>query len=231
MMELLEGLINLEVLFVAVVGTLALTLFVGFRLFNVVGKVRRESKRADDIARQIQEEWEAFNRNQSESIRRKLTDVDQRAATLEEKTAGRIHEFEALVEGTRRQVQRLEEYLRDVFEVELKNTFDAFDSTVTGVLAEMKNELMRGVDRIEEIQSMVESRDAVEGRLADSRDAVQSLTGEDLELEPQPEPPAADEAPGEAEEQPLAESETGEESAPEGADEGWSADEETSETA
>ena len=158
------------------IATLILLLYVGTRLFAAVGRVRRESRRADDTARRMQGEWEEYNKGQSEAIRQKLSEVDERATTLEENTAGRIEEFEGLVGRTRSEIERLEHYLRDVFEVELKNVFDSFDSTVSGVLGEMKGELMRGVDRIEEIQTMMEGRDAVEGSLADSRDAVRSLT-------------------------------------------------------
>jgi len=175
-------------LFVGLLAALILVLFMGLRLFGAVGRVRRESKRAAETARRVQSEWETFNRDQSEAIRQKLVEVDERATTLEQRTAGRIQEFESMVAQTRREIERLENYLRDVFEVELKNAFDSFDSTVSNVLGEMKNELMRGVDRIEEIQALVEGRNAVEGRLADSHDAVGSLTGGDLEVEPAPAP-------------------------------------------
>lgn len=167
------------ILVVVVCANLAITIYVGFRVFRALGRVREESRQADELARTVQAEWELFNRNQTEKIHLKLTEVEQRAGTLEERIQSRINEVERQARDTRIEVERVERYIREVFEVELKNMFDSFDTTVNGVLDEMKRELLRGVDRIEEIQAIIEGRDVVEGRLTEGRAMIQGLTDVD----------------------------------------------------
>ena len=172
------------VLLVAVCANLALTLYAGARMFRSIGKLREESSRADQIARAIKSEWENFVRTQAEHIRQRAAELEQRAETLEARVDQKVAELEEMVTNNRIQIRRLERYLREFFEVELKNVFDSFDNTVNSTLDEMKRELLRGVDRIEEIQAIVESRDVVEGRLVEGRAAIESLTGEVVESGP-----------------------------------------------
>jgi len=167
------------ILAILVCANLALTVFVVFKVFRAVNRAREESRRADELASTVQAEWEIFNRTQSEQIRQKLTEVEQRAGTLEDRIQSKIGDVERQTRDTRIEVERLEHYIREVFEVDLKNMFATFDTTVNGVLDEMKRELLRGVDRIEEIQSIIEGRDVVEGRLTEGRAMIQGLTGGD----------------------------------------------------
>jgi hypothetical protein len=170
--------IIVAVLSVLVCANIVLSAYFGLRLFRSVGKVRDESVRADEISRNLQAEWDRFNRTHTEHIRETMEDLEQRARTLEDRTVGKVAELEEISASNRVQIRRLERYLREFFEVDMKNVFDSFDSTVGSVLEEMKRELLRGVDRIEDIQSMMESRDVVEGRLIEGRSAVQGLTEE-----------------------------------------------------
>ena len=167
----------INVLFVvAVCANLALTVFIWISVTRTVGRLRREAQRADEIARTVQAEWELFSRNHAEQIRQKMSEIEERTGTLENRVQGRVADVERQAGDTRIEVERIERYIREAFEVELKNVFDSFDATVAGVLDEMKREMLRGVDRIEEIQSMVESRDVIEGRLAEGKAMIQSLT-------------------------------------------------------
>lgn len=161
---------------IAILGNLALVVYVAFWVMRTIDEIRAESRRAAEIAEKLRAEWDEFNRAQRSQIAEKLTEVEGRAKNLEEDTGSRLQEFENGVRDTRLELQRLERYLRDVFEVELKNVFDSFDHTTRSVLEEMRTQLLNGVERIDEIRNLVEGRDAVEGRLVEGRVAVQGLT-------------------------------------------------------
>lgn len=161
---------------IAILGNLALVVYVAFWVMRTIDEIRAESRRAAEIAEKLRAEWDEFNRTQRSQIEEKLTEVEGRAKSIEEDTGSRLQEFENGVHDTRVELQRMERYLRDVFEVELKDVFDSFDQTTRSVLEEMRDQLLSGVERIDEIRNLVEGRDAVEGRLVEGRAAVQSLT-------------------------------------------------------
>lgn len=161
---------------IGVVGALVFALFVIFYLLRRVNGMRHSGSRAERLAEDMRREWDSFNRNQSERIRQEFQAFEERAGKLEESTERRIRDFEELVTRTREELRSLENYLRDVFEVEMKNLFDSFDTTVGSVLTEMKDELLRGVDRLEHIQSVIDGRMEAQKRMIEGREEVVGLT-------------------------------------------------------
>ena len=174
-----------------------LTLYLGFRVANSVGAVRRESKRGADLAKQLRHEWGEYERKQSADREEATRKIEQRVGDAEHKLDDTLGAFEEQVTAVRNNLTRLEDYLRDFFEVEVKNAFDSFDSTVTDVLDQMKGELLRGIDRINDIQTVVSSKTAAENRLLEGQSAVYRITDDDSQPVPGTVSPDAD-APSEA---------------------------------
>ncbi len=162
-----------------------LVLYFGFRLFLTIGKIRRESKRSAEQAARNHEEWQEFRGKQDQALgeaRQKLTNDIHRVA---DRSREKIAEFEESVGATEEHLEKLERYLREFFEVEMKNIFDSFDSTVSTVLSEMREQLLRGLKNIDEIQSVVESRVQAQDRVLEG-----AFTAERLLEGKEPEEPA-----------------------------------------
>ena len=161
---------------IGVAGSFVFAFLVIFYLLRRVNGMRHSSTRAERLAEDMRREWDSFNRNQSERIRQEFQAFEERAGKLEENTERRIRDFEELVTRTREELRSLENYLREVFEVEMKNLFDSFDTTVGSVLTEMKGELLRGVDRLEHIQTVIDGRLKAQKRMIEGREEVVGLT-------------------------------------------------------
>ena len=165
-------------LVVGVIASLVISLCTGLRLFMLLGRIRRESGKSFEIATRLQEDWEAFAAKEGEN-RQRLSDRFER---FESATRDRVERFEKLASGTRERLIKLEQYLKEFFEVELKAVFDSFDKTVVSILDEMKSELLRGVERIEDIQAVVDSKSFAQDRILDGEGSVYRLiadTGEE----------------------------------------------------
>lgn len=97
-----------------------------------------------------------------------LADANQRVGQCQEDAADmreRLNRLHGLVAETQENLERFEQYTRDFLEKELSGAFVKFDRTVGSVLGEMKSELLRGVERIDEIQSVVESKSEAQRRI------------------------------------------------------------------
>jgi len=165
------------ILVVMVCAALVISLYTGLRLFTLLGRIRKESSKSFQVASQIQEAWEEFSRRQDQERQR----LSQRFEDFERATADRVERFEKVAAGTRERLIKLEEYLKQFFEVELKSVFDSFDKTVASILDEMKAELLRGVERIEEIKAVVDSRSLAQDRILDGEGSVYRLLAETAE--------------------------------------------------
>ena len=103
----------------------------------------------------------------------------------------------------------LDTYVKDTLNERLDSAMRAFNGTVTGVLGEMKGELLRGVGRIEDMEAVVAGRAQAQERLLSGPDrALQEPVGstpEDMESNTKEgaqqhegeQPPASDEPHGE----------------------------------
>jgi hypothetical protein len=155
-------------------AALLLALYIGFRFFSTIGKVRKESRHGFEAAKHIQEDYAKACAEDDEERRRLM----ERYEAMERELRDRVAHSETLSVGTRDRLLKLEQYLKEFFEVELKSVFDSFDKTVASILEEMKAELLRGVDRIEEIQAVVDSKSLAQERILEGDGSVYRMIAE-----------------------------------------------------
>jgi hypothetical protein len=149
----------------------ASALYIGIRLFMQLGRIRKESKRSFEVAERVGGEWQEFSGHETEARQRLADRVDR----FEGATKDRVDRFEKIASGTRERLIKLEQYLKEFFEVELKTVFDSFDKTVSSILEQMKAELLRGLERIEDIQAFVDSKSFAQDRILDGEGSVYRL--------------------------------------------------------
>jgi len=141
-------------------------------------------EKVERFQNETQAEWEGFS---------------NRAEAFQQTTSDRVKEMERLAERTNEQIDRLEEYIRDFFDSELKSVFRSFDKTVGSVLGEMKSELLRGIKRIDEIQAVVDSKSLAQDRVSEgeqgARRFLTETTGKAVEEEAQATSPAEEAQP------------------------------------
>jgi len=180
----------LTYLFVFTLAVGVVAVYTGLRLFMSLGQIRKESKEGAKVAGQVREEWTAHEQKQTAAQEETTRQLDGRMTTLEQTATTKIAQFEENLNALRDHVVKLEDYLHEFFEVEVKNVFDSFDNNVCSVLDQMKAELMRGVSRIEEIQTVVTSKGTVQDRVLEGKATVQAL------MEGSPAGPAPEAEPG-----------------------------------
>jgi hypothetical protein len=159
------------VLIVVALAMSASALYIGIRLFMQLARIRKESKRGYEMAERVGSEWEEFSGREGEA-RQRLSDRVERS---ESATKDRVERFEKIASSTRERLIKLEQYLKEFFEVELKTVFDSFDKTVSSILEQMKAELLRGLERIEDIQAFVDSKSFAQDRILDGEGSVYRL--------------------------------------------------------
>jgi len=74
-----------------------------------------------------------------------------------------------------KKIDNLNVYLRDVFRKEFGGAMESFDSTVSSVLQEMKNELSQSISNIERIESSVKSRKTIDMRIEEGGEKARAL--------------------------------------------------------
>ncbi len=159
------------VLLIMVIAALVISLYTGFRLFTLLERIRHESSKSLELASRLEAAWQQFSAREEEERQRVVDRYDHFESTVRD----RVEKFEKVATGTRERLIELEQYLKQFFEVELKTVFDSFDKTVASILGEMKTELLRGVDRIEEIQAVVDSKSFAQDRILDGEGSVYKL--------------------------------------------------------
>jgi hypothetical protein len=153
---------------VLAIAALVIAIATGCAVFLILGGIRRQSRKSYEVASRVMEDWEKFSTREEEERQR----LAERFARFESATSDRVEQFEKVATGTRERLVRLEQYLKEFFEVELKSVFDSFDKTVSSILEEMKSELLRGIERIEDIQAFVDSKSMAQGRILDGEGSV-----------------------------------------------------------
>ena len=161
----------IAILFAVSFAAFAIALYVGLRVYMVLGRIRKESSKSFEIATRLQEDWEKFSGRQDD-LQRSLIERYER---FEVSTRDRVDKFEKVASNTRERLLKLEQYLKEFFEVELKSVFDSFDKTVSSILEEMKSELLRGIERIEDIQAFVDSKSFAHARMLEGEGSVYRL--------------------------------------------------------
>lgn len=158
------------ILVLAVISLLVSTGTLGF-LFTILYHIRERSDKSFEIASQLKQQWEAFAAEEAQA-RRQLAES---YAAFETGTRERVDRAESVANAARDRLIKLEQYLKEFFEVELKTVFESFDRTVASILDEMKAELLRGVERIEDIQAVVDSKSFAQDRILDGEGSVYRL--------------------------------------------------------
>ncbi len=106
-----------------------------------------------------------------------------------------VEENKQTVHGVRAKVDSLDSYLREEFTRDFGGAMKSFDDTVTAILHQMKDELVQGVSRIENIQTAVDKRRTFEKRIEEGGANVRSLIDAPEETLISSDPPAdSDEA-------------------------------------
>jgi len=158
-------------LIAAVLASLIVSLYTVLHVFMLLNRIRKESQKSYEVASHIQEDWDRFSARE-EAERQRLAERFER---FENSTRDRVEHFEKVANSTRERLISLESYLKEFFEVELKSVFDSFDKTVSSILEEMKSELLRGIERIEDIQAFVDTKSFAQDRILDGEGSVYRL--------------------------------------------------------
>ena len=189
------------------IATTALALALAGLVWIWVAAVRggRERRRISDAVSKVSAEWHTFaseakaerERLQEQAARFKdeLTEkweadregVDQRVGRLEQTTGERVQELSDLADRTRVHIDELEAYIKDFFESELKTVFRSFDKTVGSVLGEMKSEMLRGIERIDQIQSVVAGKTRAQELVLEGESGAYGLLAESAAEAPEAE--------------------------------------------
>ncbi len=164
------------------IAALVISIATAVAVFAILSGIRRQSKKSYEVASRVMEDWEKFSASEADERQR----LAERFARFESTTSDRVEQFEKVATGTRERLIKLEQYLKEFFEVELKSVFDSFDKTVSSILEEMKSELLRGIERIEDIQAFVDSKSFAQDRILDGEGSVYRLLADTTTKESEP---------------------------------------------
>jgi len=164
------------------IAALVISIATAIAVFAILSSIRRQSKKSYEVASRVMEDWEKFSTREADERQR----LAERFARFESATSDRVEQFEKVATGTRERLIKLEQYLKEFFEVELKSVFDSFDKTVSSILEEMKSELLRGIERIEDIQAFVDSKSMAQDRILDGEGSVYRMLNDTATKQPDP---------------------------------------------
>jgi hypothetical protein len=163
------------------IAALVVSIATSIAVFMILSSIRRQSKKSYEVASRVMEDWEKFSTREADERQR----LAERFARFERSTSDRVEQFEKVATGTRERLIKLEQYLKEFFEVELKSVFDSFDKTVSSILEEMKSELLRGIERIEDIQAFVDSKSMAQDRILDGEGSVYRMLSDTATKQPE----------------------------------------------
>jgi len=132
---------------------------------------RRLAETAERLEQETRSKWEEFSARHDSA----RSAIEARVGAFEAEVGRRVEELDRLAERTRNQIDDLEAYIKQFFEAELKSVFRSFDKTVGSVLGEMKSELLRGIERIDQIQAVVKSKGMAQDRVLEGESAAFGL--------------------------------------------------------
>jgi hypothetical protein len=131
----------------------------------------RVTRKIDSKADLLEERIE----QRSASLSEAMSKLDSRISYADEEIdrfRGRVSEVENRIPGLFDRLDEFRGVLAKTFQAELGSVLSAFDSSVSGILEQMKAELRMGISRIESIESMVRSRERAERSLLGVPDEV-----------------------------------------------------------
>jgi len=135
------------------------------RLDTRIGELEtRMTRKMDQKSDLIQERLD----RRTADLNDRIVQVEDRMSTAQE-DVGRFREqlaeVEARIPGLFDRLDEFRETLGKTFQAEISSVLNSFDNSMTGVLQQMKSELVMGISRIESIESMVRSRHRAERTL------------------------------------------------------------------
>ncbi len=182
-------------------------------VWRVSARVRGESRSAADLARRATDYVQSFDQTLASKVHEAVAPLETRLVEAQREAdgvkaevgslAGTIAEAQKGLDRVIQRFEQFEEYFRSVFEKELRFAFRSFDETMGGVLKEMKGELLRGISRIDQIQSVVNSRSHAETQLVASEQQTARLLKSGPEGAAKPSPATAQGASGDGMEKPT----------------------------
>ncbi|NOZ21240.1 MAG: hypothetical protein GXP25_09130 [Planctomycetes bacterium] len=129
----------------------------------------------------------------------RMRDLESSVLRKADEAAAQAGSARTAAEGARQQADdvmdrlaRFEDYFRTVFETKFAGSFAHFDKTVVEVLGHMREELQRGLNRVDQMHAMVENRGSTEDDLLASQQEAQQLLAEGQAEESAEEQPSAD---------------------------------------
>ncbi|MEW6360452.1 MAG: hypothetical protein AB1696_29245 [Planctomycetota bacterium] len=151
-----------------------------------VEQVKAEAESA--LERKLSETRTAVEQRLKEAenvLDHRMSDLETSAMKKAEEASASAGSARAAAEEARRQaadvmdrLTRFEEYFRTVFEAKFSSSFAHFDQTVVDVLGHMREELQRGLNRVDQMHAMVENRARTEGELLATQQEAQQLLAE-----------------------------------------------------
>lgn len=102
-------------------------------------------------------------------------------------------ESQVLVNASKAKIDSLDLYIRESFSKDFSGAMDSFDKTTTSVLNELKDEMLQGVKRIEQIEIAVTKKGQLQDKVERGQDDIQRLIGSPEEKLIEPEQPAVEE--------------------------------------
>ena len=117
-------------------------------------------------------------------------------ATPNALTLERAEEAKQKVHAVSAKMDNLDTYIREQFSKDFNGAMKSFDDTATSVLGQMKDELIQGVQRIDQIQTAVSKKTLLEERVNQGQQDVRNLiTAPDERLVDEPPANVSDEKP------------------------------------
>lgn len=80
-----------------------------------------------------------------------------------------------LAEASKAKIDQLDEYIRESFSKDFNGAMQSFDETTSSVLNRMKDELVQGVQRIEQIETAISKKQLLQEKVTASRQNVHKL--------------------------------------------------------
>lgn len=149
--------------------------------FSRIDKKLKETMDLKDLA--IREEMDKNRRTQSNALEeydKTFEQFENRIKIVREKSERSIDTVQSVQENLQslsKKIDLFEENLQKIYKSELKKSFKLFDYTVSSVLSEMKTELKRGVNRIEEIEEVVHGKEQLQKKLLSEEFSKQKVKG------------------------------------------------------
>lgn len=84
-------------------------------------------------------------------------------------------ENEKSVHAMKTKIDNLDDYIRDSFSRDFNSAMKSFDDTTSSVLHQMKDEMLQGIQRIEQIETSVSKKKTLEERVQSGQEEIKRI--------------------------------------------------------